>query len=196
MADSIMDWVNNTESLYNDLQGLYQEWYRRGEAFRVKEARKEAAALARHFAEFLGTHSEAAISAAGREIFQDFKEYKRYREESLLKKQNTETQEAARDKKAAATMTPEELAHYRKYEDVARKIGIDHILRDLIPVTPERIRKALLRGDLHLNSIPLSLWDQAAEQIPYAALVTSHVGELSLAQKVCVLKHVAAWHYA
>jgi hypothetical protein len=43
-------------------------------------------------------------------------------------------------------------------------------------------------GDPHLNTIPLYQWDTSAAAI--------RVPSLSLSEKVCVLKHVAKWHYA
>lgn len=50
--DSIMDMVNNVESMYNDKNGLYRKWIRWGkEGWDEKQARKEARALAAHFAE-------------------------------------------------------------------------------------------------------------------------------------------------
>jgi hypothetical protein len=47
-----MDMVNNVESMYNDKNGLYRKWIRWGkEGWDEKQARKEARALAAHFAE-------------------------------------------------------------------------------------------------------------------------------------------------
>ncbi len=68
-------------------------------------------------------------------------------------------------------------------------IGVDE-LKKLIPSSPEKIRKALERGDKHLNTIPLRKWDAAAAEIPEEGF------NFSLSEKVSALKHVAKWHYA
>uniref|UniRef100_A0A6M3LSB9 Uncharacterized protein n=1 Tax=viral metagenome TaxID=1070528 RepID=A0A6M3LSB9_9ZZZZ len=98
--------------------------------------------------------------------------------------------------------------HYDKYEALSQKIGIE-ALRAIIPVTKEKIRAALENGDEHLNSISLHLWDKAAGMIPkrnycttkefyvsWESPFTSGVANgLSLAERVCILKHVAQYHY-
>jgi hypothetical protein len=88
---------------------------------------------------------------------------------------------------AELNMTPEDIEHAKKCETLAQLIGID-VLRELVPATPEKIRKALEKGDKHLNTIQLRKWDQAVAAIPGR--------EFTLSDKVCALKHVATWHYA
>lgn len=98
------------------------------------------------------------------------------------------------------------MTHEEKYEVLAQRIGVDK-LRRILPSTPERIRAALAAGDEHLNTIPLPAWDLAAGLLnpnrvhaeacrlhfrdPWLPAVTSG---LSLSERVCILKHVAAFH--
>jgi hypothetical protein len=97
--------------------------------------------------------------------------------------------------------------HYEKYDALARKIGID-TLKAAIPLKPETIRAAL-KEDEHLNTISIRKCDQWAgftvhtnmktqEQKFYGHFYgvwerTKNMG-LSLAERVCILKHVAR-HY-
>lgn len=95
-------------------------------------------------------------------------------------------------------------AHAKKYEALAQRIGID-ALRALLP-DPLRIRAALAAGDQHLNTINLAVWDRAAGCAPFVTYGTwprlsfaypwtpAVAGGLSLAERVCVLKHVATHH--
>ena len=99
--------------------------------------------------------------------------------------------------------------HYEKYDALAREIGIE-ALKSLIPATPEEITAALSTGDTALNTIPLRQWDKAAGRFkPDKRFMVSHdfrmsfsgvftrqnAARLSLAERVCVLKHVAAHYY-
>lgn len=54
-AESIMNMVNNVESLYNDKNGLYRKWVREGKDWDEKRAFREARTLAAHFAEAIET---------------------------------------------------------------------------------------------------------------------------------------------
>ena len=96
--------------------------------------------------------------------------------------------------------------HEEKYERLAQRIGVD-ALRRILPSTPERIRAAVAAGDEHLNTIALSAWDRAAGLLnPYrvhaeacrlhfrAPWTLAVASGLSLAERVCVLKHVARFH--
>jgi len=111
--------------------------------------------------------------------------------------------------------------HFDKYEALAQRIGIDRLI-DVMPVTAERVRRALDQGDEHLNSIPLRLWDQAVgywepsyikpkmqtcptcghkhavgfSQREFLRLEPFQDGPHSAAERVCLLKHVATHHYA
>jgi hypothetical protein len=113
--------------------------------------------------------------------------------------------------------------HEKKYEELAQKIGIQDLIDTLrchnFP-KPEEMRD-LANADPHLNNIPLSKWDRAAGRIIYASRTCKCCGTklppsspnsfalnfsepfvpkvangLSLAERVCVLKHVAVFHYA
>lgn len=97
--------------------------------------------------------------------------------------------------------------HVQKYEQIAQSIGVD-VLLPLLPrrASPARVKAALDSGDEHLNTIPLSCWDRAAgyvhrevrdelhgpENVPTPAPLRGR--SLSLAERVCVLKHVARYH--
>jgi hypothetical protein len=113
--------------------------------------------------------------------------------------------------------------HEKKNEELAQKIGVNALINVLkyynFP-TPEQMQE-LANTDPHLNNIPLAEWDRAAGRIVYGArtcgscgtrLLPSNPNEfkmnfstpfvprvangLSLAERVCVLKHVALFHYA
>ena len=102
--------------------------------------------------------------------------------------------------------------HETKYEALAQKLGIE-ALKWLVPAKPEEIRQALVAGDEHLNTIQLPRWDRAAGVRPAWKLFSSDWPQtelrisarrsdlpwhkeptLSLAERVCVLKHVAKFH--
>ena len=97
-----------------------------------------------------------------------------------------------------------EQEHYERYETLAQKIGIKG-LKDHLPSSwAETIRLALANGDEDLNTIKLRKWDNlAGATFSFGENFTlSHDGiwasenakSLSLAERVCVLKHVAAHH--
>lgn len=50
--------------------------------------------------------------------------------------------------------------HIDKYEKLAQTIGIEALVA-VLPVSIERIHRALDLGDDHLNGIPLHMWDRA-----------------------------------
>jgi len=91
--------------------------------------------------------------------------------------------------------------HRAKYEALARRLGVDALLA-IMPATPEQIREAY-SADKHLNNIPLSVWDRAAGRlypnwgeddcrVSWISPFTPDAARgLSLAERVCVLKHVA-----
>lgn len=186
--DSLLDMVNNIEPLYNDKEALFDKWMEQGDAWSDIKALRNAYYLANHFAAYLKEdkdynlrYSRKAVIEAAKEMVQEFKE-------------NREQRLEYRIKEVAVSPTPQErimdagaIEHAKKYELLARKVGIDD-LKDLIPASEDRIRTALARGDDSLNSIPLKKWDQAGTRINYPGL--------SLSEKVSLLKHVATWHYA
>ena len=90
--------------------------------------------------------------------------------------------------------------HTEKYEALAKEYGIDNLCK-VIPFSKDQVKKALESGDEHLNSLPLAKWDRASG---YAATY-NEVRELyskfwkrgsSLCERICILKHVAKYHYA
>jgi DNA-directed RNA polymerase alpha subunit len=188
--DSIMQWAQNDEGMYNDMIALWDRWVDQGDGWDEPRAYKEARALVGHMAEHIesfdfteGRYSPDEMDDAASDMMQRFREY---REEAVER----------RMKEASRKPTPEDMAmdagdveHAKKYEEMAQRLGVEK-LRALIPVTQERVRKALERGDKHLNSIPLRKWDAAAFQL------NLRERGLSIAEGVCVLKHVAKWHYA
>jgi hypothetical protein len=62
--------------------------------------------------------------------------------------------------------------------------GMGAILH-LMPVSKTQIQSALVNGDEHLNTIPLSLWDGCA------CLLAHLMPKQPLSMLVCVLKRVA-----
>lgn len=186
--DTLWLWINNEPQFYDDKIGMWDSWIEAGDAWSDERGKREALALAAHIAEAIeakpfteGKYSRDEIREAADEMLKEFEEY---REEAIK----------AAVKQATRVAKPEELVmdagdieHAKKYEDLAKEIGIE-LLKKLIPASPEKIRKALSSGDKHLNSIPLRKWDVAGLSILRKGM--------SMADKVCVLKHVAKWHYA
>ena len=188
--DSIMDMVNNVEPFYNDKLAMFDRWVEDGDLWDERTGHQEAESLAAHFAEAIesmpyveGKYTKGDIGGAADEMLEEFDEHR---------------DEAIKDAIEAVTGTPKpedlelspgDIEHAEKYEDVATDIGVNE-LKKLIPASPEKIRKALERGDKHLNTIPLRKWDAAAAQIPEEGF------NFSLSEKVSALKHVAKWHYA
>ena len=178
--DSIMDMVNNIEGLYNDKNALYRKWIREVEDWSEASARREALALAAHFAEYLGSaYRRKDLKEAADEMVEEFKT------EELPRWQDAPPPE----KKPLPPLDAGDVEHAKKYDALARKIGIE-LVKALIPAKPERIRKALERGDDYLNTIPLHHWDAAAIRLGLRER------GLSLSEGVSLLKHVAIWHYA
>src|SRR4029077_7415840 len=186
--DAISDWIANEESFYSDVQGLLDKWVEEGDAWHETSARKEAEALIRHIAEAIENfdfvddkYSEREIREAVDEVLEQFEEHK---EEAI----KAAVEEGKRKPKPEDLVMDEgEKEHAKKYEALAQKLGVES-LRALMPVSAQKIRAALERGDKHLNSISLRKWDAAGTSIRGKGL--------SMAEKVCVLKHVAKWHYA
>jgi hypothetical protein len=82
--------------------------------------------------------------------------------------------------------------HVEKYEALAQALGIE-ALRELIPASPFEVLEAERIG-WALNAIPLHKWD--AQQDAVIALArAAGMESWSLAMSVCVLKHVARFHY-
>ncbi len=184
--DTIMELVDNVESLYNAKLSLFDRWMEAGDSWEERRAHRQAKSLGRQFAGDLrdmdlirGRYKKSDFDEFATELIQEFYEH---REEAIKA-----AVERPRDPVTREPMTPGEVEHAEKCEALARQIGIED-LQALIPASPERIRQALETGDSHLNTIPLRKWDAAADAI--------RVRGLSLSDKVCSLKHVAKWHYA
>ena len=94
--------------------------------------------------------------------------------------------------------------HYEKYDKLSREIGIEE-LKKSIPLTSEQIKEAITKDD-YLNNIPLYKWDRwsgytvkinhETQEQTYTPLFYGVWGKtrkmhLSLADRVCILKHVA-----
>jgi hypothetical protein len=114
--------------------------------------------------------------------------------------------------------------HYEKYEALAQRIGIDKLVAVLeaMPLSPATVQRALDSGDEHLNSIPLRKWDEAVgywepswvrpkmeacpccghktpvgfDERAFVRLKPFQDGPHSASERVCVLKHVARYHFA
>lgn len=178
--ESIMDLVNNIPHLHDDKNGLYWKWVHEGVGWNKKDSFGEARALAAHFAEALesgfvsGKYMDREINEAAREMIEEF-----ITEE--LPKWTTVSKPQERPR----PMTEYEIEQARKNEALAYEIGFEE-LKALLPVSVDKIRAALARGDRGLRSIPLRKWDAAA--------VSIRIPGLTLSDKVSLLKHVAAWH--
>jgi len=97
--------------------------------------------------------------------------------------------------------------HYLKYDALARRIGIE-ALKKVVPVDRDRILEALRGRDYYLNTIPLTWWDRARQaHYTFPEDAGKHLGfnppwtpkvarNLSLAERVCILKHVAVLYIA
>lgn len=108
-------------------------------------------------------------------------------------------------------MTKAELEHIQKFDHLAQIVGIRTLMAHLqarwVEMTPERM-KTLAEQDIHLNNIPLIKWDRLAGsqyEISYTRPLylsfdppwtPSVANGLSLADRVCILKHVARYYYA
>lgn len=189
MFETIMDWVNGNEAKLYDLKTrIFDRWVDLGDALSKKEALRDAEAAVRLFARTIDREQvkydkEPFTDADVRIGIKEFlKEFEEYREEELESRVRETTRVA---KPEEMVMTEGDIEHAKKYDQVARKIGIQR-LQSVIPASPEAIRKALQRGDKHLVSIPNYKWDDAA------AKIKGHYDH----DVFMALKHVATWYYA
>lgn len=187
-SDSIITWIDNEPSFYNDKNAMFDGWIEAGERINDEWRRGQAVYLAAHVAEAIEAMPGARRKYSGKDIQEAalamLEQFEDYRDEAI---KIVVERASAPLKPEEYMMDPGDIEHAKKYEAVSQKIGID-LLKSLIPVSPEKIRSALSRGDQHLNTIPLRKWDTAAMSIRGPGL--------SLSDKVCALKHVARWHYA
>lgn len=185
-SDPIMDIANNEYDLYEKKIIMFDRWVEMGDRLNAPQAHREAMSLARWFTGqirakgYEGRYRLRDIREAADEMIEEFDEHREY----AIKKGVEHATHVPTSEEMA--MDPGDIAHAEKYEQVAQVIGID-VLRDLIPAPPEKVQKALERGDKYLNTIPLYKWDAAAGMLS--------APDLSLSDKVCALKHVAKWHY-
>ena len=81
--------------------------------------------------------------------------------------------------------------HYEKYEKMFKMKGMQYV-----PFSKEEIETALKNGDEHLNTLPLIKWDMAAVHVGYTRIGENGKKYFSLADQVCLLKHIAIYHIA
>jgi hypothetical protein len=184
--DSLMDMVDNIEGMYTTKIRMFDRWVEEGDSWSEATARRQALALAKEFASELeesdmvtGKYRLEDYRKATSEMMEQFEEHRDYAIKEAVERSRKQVPSPAMDAGA--------VEHAQKYEALAQLLGVD-FLRKLIPASPERVRKALETGDQHLNTIPIYKWDDAGLSIQKPGL--------SMAEKVCVLKHVAKWHYA
>jgi hypothetical protein len=185
--DSIMDFVDNEESLYNRKLAVFDKWIAQGDDLKKSVMRIKALHLGGVFATDIresglltgqGRYKAADIRQFADEMLAEFEEYRDYKIKAAA--------ERKRAPEAPKPMTPEEIEWAKICDDNAKRIGID-LLKSLVPASPEKVRRALETNDPHLNTIPLRDWD--------AAVAAIRAPGLSLSEKVCALKHVARWYY-
>ena len=113
--------------------------------------------------------------------------------------------------------------HREKYEAMAQRIGIAKLV-EAVPFSADSVRRALDSGDEHLNTLPLAKWDAAVghfhfgnqrqKELMQCCPTCGHKapkpkklsdrefvrhkpfehGPHSIAERVCLLKHVARYH--
>jgi hypothetical protein len=92
-----------------------------------------------------------------------------------------------------------QLDHFNKYEAAAQRLDVEK-LKAALPFSEVQIRKALAAGDLHLNTLAMARWDFTAGGTRFIPTLFKGMFEgrngSSLAERVCVLKHVARHHVA
>lgn len=87
-------------------------------------------------------------------------------------------------------------SHYEKYSEYASKIGVDKLVV-FLPGDSEKFTKAF-KEDEHLNNIPLVRWDNYHSYVWNLARLNGiqENGGWSMADTVCLLKHVAIYKTA
>lgn len=103
--------------------------------------------------------------------------------------------------------------HFEKYSRLANLIGIEY-LKSLVPADRDTLLTAFQK-DRHLNNIPLQKWDgpyfergkvevccecgqkkqkKHDPHFPVREMMARAKVSMSIADRVCVLKHVAVYH--
>lgn len=90
--------------------------------------------------------------------------------------------------------TTQQTAHFDKYENLYNQKGGAN-LKHLVPFSKAEIENALNNGDEHLNSLKLAIWDGAAQFVGWTYQQDGKKYK-SLAEQVCLLKHIAKHHIA
>lgn len=85
--------------------------------------------------------------------------------------------------------------HYEKYSAILMKKSL-YYLKSVVEQIADRatLERVFLEGDTHLNTIALVKWDMAARQYVGATPWQENKSYASLAEQVCLLKHVAIYH--
>lgn len=92
--------------------------------------------------------------------------------------------------------------HFDKYAALAESLGVDALKKRILAhVTLGRLQQARDAGDDGLNRIPLRVWDAAAGRQGDTWNLEKFwpgdcVGPSTVAERVCLLKHVAKYHLA
>lgn len=82
--------------------------------------------------------------------------------------------------------------HFEKYAALAKKFNISlKGCKTFLDYTPDEMRHAV-QADEHLNNIPLCYWDLQASSF----FVHNRNSKLSLAEAVCLYKHLAIFEFA
>ncbi len=85
--------------------------------------------------------------------------------------------------------------HETKYEAMAQAIGIDKLIPLVAIAAKGHNPKEMISNDPHLNLIPLCRWDGRHYDVLKLVRNCGKFKTWSLANSVCVLKHVAKFHY-
>ena len=101
--------------------------------------------------------------------------------------------------------TGEQLSHQYIYRRAIMRFGGLKAIEPFIPFSLEEIKKALAKGDEHLNTLDMRKWDNASGfycQGSECRIIPSpiwnlyrqhHVTSVSCSQSVCLLKEAARW---
>lgn len=105
-----------------------------------------------------------------------------------------EEREAATHADRSAIVVPTTYEHFEKYAALANKLGINVLMRTVGKVAnkDEIVRSLEHSNGYALNSIPLHEWDSCDYSVRRLAALAG-VKAWSLADTVCVLKHVAKY---
>lgn len=86
--------------------------------------------------------------------------------------------------------TKQQDQHFTKYENLFKLKGMQ-----FLPFSKKEIEAALNSGDENLNTLPLRKWDMAAHRVGWTNKKDGKSYK-TLAEQVCLLKHIAKYHIA